>query len=180
MTTAVEFIRDQHDEIRRLFGEVEGSEEGARKEPAECLIRLLAVHETAEELVIYPALETIGEEGRRVADERRAEEDVAKREVSDLEKLGPESPDFEMQFGKVKALVLTHAEREEATVLPLLEAHKDDEELQRLAAALDVAIAMAPTHPHPHSPESALGNLVTGPFVAVADRVRDALKSVVS
>jgi hypothetical protein len=35
---------------------------------------------------------------------------------------------------------------------------------------------MAPTRAHGHSPESATGNVVLGPFVAVADRTRDAIR----
>ncbi|MBV8981501.1 MAG: hypothetical protein JO086_11425 [Acidimicrobiia bacterium] len=41
---------------------------------------------------------------------------------------------------------------------------------------LQMAEKMAPTHPHPHGPEGALGNLVIRPFVVMVDKVRDALK----
>jgi hypothetical protein len=35
---------------------------------------------------------------------------------------------------------------------------------------------MAPTHAHPHGPNSAIGNMVVGPFAAMVDKVRDKLK----
>jgi hypothetical protein len=35
---------------------------------------------------------------------------------------------------------------------------------------------MAPTHAHKMAPTSATGNVVLGPFVAMVDRVRDAIK----
>jgi hypothetical protein len=41
-----------------------------------------------------------------------------------------------------------------------------------------VAEALAPTHPHPRGPDSALGNIAVGPMVAVGDRTRDALRNV--
>ncbi|MCA1672167.1 MAG: hypothetical protein LC799_08180 [Actinobacteria bacterium] len=41
---------------------------------------------------------------------------------------------------------------------------------------LESAEARAPRHPHPHGPESALGNILVGPFVAVVDRVHDTLR----
>ena len=42
-----------------------------------------------------------------------------------------------------------------------------------MGEAILIAETVAPTHPHPHGPQTALGNLVFGPFVAIADRVRD-------
>jgi hypothetical protein len=45
-----------------------------------------------------------------------------------------------------------------------------------MTSELEVAEAMAPTHPHKMAPESAAGNLLVGPFVAMVDRVRDALR----
>src|SRR2546421_149069 len=41
------------------------------------------------------------------------------------------------------------------------------------AEAILIAERVAPTHPHPHGPETALGNLMVGPFVAMVDKVRD-------
>jgi hypothetical protein len=35
----------------------------------------------------------------------------------------------------------------------------------------------APTHPHPHAPDTPPGNLIVGSMTAVTDRVRDALRS---
>ena len=35
----------------------------------------------------------------------------------------------------------------------------------------------APTHAHSMSPESATGNIAVGPFVAIADRARDAIRN---
>lgn len=175
-TDGTDFIRQQHQEIRSLFASLEEATGDARREPYECLVRLLAVHETAEELVVYPALESIGEEGKRIADARRAEESEGKRALSDLEKVALESDDFAAQLATVKALVLPHAEQEEATVLPLLEQNKDQATLDRMTAAIKAAEAIAPTHPHPHGPESAVGNLAIGPFVGMVDRARDLLR----
>lgn len=177
MTTgAADFIRQQHQEIRSLFSSLESATGEARREPYECLVRLLAVHETAEEIVIYPALQATGDEGKRIADERRAEEDTAKQALADLEKAPLETADFATHLATVKSLVLPHAEQEEATVLPLLERSQDRASLERMTGALRAAEAIAPTHPHPHGPNSAIGNLAVGPFVGMVDRARDLLR----
>ena len=171
----VDLLLAQHRDVRQLFTQVQVGGASAA-EAFECLVRLLAVHETAEEEVVHPALRSIGPEGERVAEARKAEEDDAKKALSDLEKLGVEGDGFASQFQRFRAEVLAHAEAEEHEVFPLLRRSLDADELDKLRTAVEKAERMAPTHPHPHAPESAVGNLVVGPFVAIADRVRDAIR----
>jgi hypothetical protein len=169
---AVAFLERQHEEIRSLFREVEASSPGGRAEPFQCLVRLLAVHETAEEEVIHPAVRGI-DGGNSIVEERLAEESAAKEMLADLEKLGVDDPGFMMALDELRIAVETHATREETDEFPLVEAGGDDAALAAMARQLRLAEAVAPTHPHPHGPESAIGNMVVGPFVAIADRVRD-------
>jgi hypothetical protein len=70
-----------------------------------------------------------------------------------------------------------HASVEEQTVFPALRQHVAAEEIERMSGLLVAAEAVAPTHAHRMTPESALGNLLVGPFVSIVDRVRDALRS---
>jgi hypothetical protein len=51
-----EFIREQHQEITRLFSAVEAGQGDGRQDAFECLVRLLAVDETAEEEVVRPSV----------------------------------------------------------------------------------------------------------------------------
>ena len=172
---ATTFIRQQHDQIRELFDGVEAASADARAEAFEPLVRLLAVHETAEEMVIYPAAAK-GEAGREIVEQRKAEEDAAKKMLTDLEKRDPASREFGELFATLRAAVLDHAEAEELEVFPLLTEVTDNEDLKHMTSLLEAAEAMAPTHPHKLAPESAAGNLVVGPFVAMVDRVRDAIR----
>ena len=172
---AVTFLTDQHQQVRRLFEAVAGSSASDRRDAFEPLVRMLAVHETAEELVIYPAIRNAGDEGNRIADARLHEEDQAKT-LADLEKLDPSSSDFESLFTDFRAAVEAHAENEEREVFPLLEKISDDQTLDRMTSALKVAEGIAPTHPHKTAPESAIGNALVGPFVGMVDRVRDAIR----
>ena len=68
-----------------------------------------------------------------------------------------------------------HAEAEEAEVLPLLDEHRAAHELRLMDLAFVTAEWIAPTHAHRFAPESATGNLLLGPAVALVDRVRDML-----
>lgn len=170
---AVDLLVTQHEEVRGLFSELQGAT--GRADAFECLVRLLAVHETAEEEIVYPALKRTGPEGEQIADARRSEEDEAKQMLSDLEKIGVDGEGFDTQLETLRAAVLDHA-ASEREVFPRLRQSLGAETLEKMRSALETAEAMAPTHPHPHGPESAIGNMTVGPFVAIADKVRDALR----
>lgn len=171
----VDLLIAQHHEVKQLFAEL-GQQSAGREETFQRLVRLLAVHETAEEEVVYPALRSTGSYGERVAEARKSEEAEAKQALSDLEKLGVDGEGFDDQLHAFRIAVLDHASREESEVFPHLRKSLDAEKLRAMRSALELAEKTAPTHPHPHGPESAIGNLVVGPFVAIADRVRDALR----
>lgn len=174
---AVDFLRRQHTDIRNLFDALD-KPVGDRAETFQCLVRLLAVHETAEEMVVHPAVRSEVPEGDALTDARLAEEDAAKKMLSDLESMDFGTPEFEAQLAFFKKAVLDHADHEERKVFPRLREHLDANTLETLRTALIAAEAIAPTHPHPHGPEGAIGNLIVGPFVAVADRVRDAITAI--
>lgn len=179
MTTtgdAVDLLLAQHREVRRLFGQIEGAGGEQRKEMFECLVRLLAVHETAEEEVIYPLVRSAVPDGEALVKARTEEESKAKDELSQLEKIGPDSAEFPSRLSGFKSMVESHAGNEEQQVFPALRQHVDAGKLTKARKMLETAESMAPTHPHPHGPESAIGNLLVGPMVAVVDRVRDTLR----
>lgn len=173
----VDLLLEQHQEVRRLFSELEHLSGEAGRDQFEQLVRLLAVHETAEEEVVYPAVRKMVDDGDMLADARTAEEAQAKEALSELEKLGVDHPDFASQLRSLQQSVLTHAENEEREVFPELRQSHSREQLETMARGVRAAESFAPTHPHPHGPESAVGNIVVGPFVAVADRVRDAIRN---
>ena len=69
-----------------------------------------------------------------------------------------------------------HATNEENEEFARLRETVPAEQLQRMATALRAAEATAPTRPHPATPETATGNLLAGPPLAVFDRIRDAMR----
>ena len=85
-----EVVRCQHRVLRRLFGDVEAARGRRRLEVLEDLVRYLAVHETLEEDLVYPALRAAGPDGARVADARRDEEREATAMLHDLQGVGSE------------------------------------------------------------------------------------------
>ena len=79
-------------------------------------------------------------------------------------------------FSEFQQSVLDHAEAEETQEFPLLRQNTDPDALVKARDRVKRAEAMAPTHPHP-SAKTTTANYVAGPFAAMLDRARDALRS---
>jgi hemerythrin superfamily protein len=174
-TDVIEVIEGQHQQVKHLLSAV-ASGAGASLDESFCeLRRMIAVHETAEEEIIYPALRSTGEAGKRVADARTAEEAEGTKVLAKLEDLSPGSAEFTKVFEEFRRAVLEHAEAEEAEVFPILRDTQKPDVLRKMAQAFEVAEKAAPTHAHPHAGTSAIGNLIAGPALAIMDHVRDAL-----
>jgi hemerythrin superfamily protein len=173
---AIEILTNQHNQIKQLFALVENSEGEQRQEEFDHLRALLAVHETAEEEVLRPVTRSKLTNGKEVAQARIDEENEAKEVLAKLEKLGTGSPEFMPQFQQFKKSVLAHAESEEIYEFPGIRSSMGADELKKMGKRIKEAERMAPTHPHP-SAKSTGANYVMGPFAAMVDRVRDAMKS---
>src|SRR4051794_9247163 len=79
----IRFLLNQHAQIRDLFDEVQASHGEQRQHAFEELRALLAMHETAEEMVLRPVTEKIATSG--VAEARNAEEQEANEVLKKLE-----------------------------------------------------------------------------------------------
>jgi hemerythrin superfamily protein len=177
---AVRFLTDQHNLIKDLFEEVlaASSDEGRDKAFTD-LRQLLAVHETAEEMVVHPRARNELSDGDAVVDARLAEEHEAKEQLSKLEKMDVGSKEFLTELTTFREAVIEHAEREETEEFNKLKRQLDADDLGRMAKALQAAEAIAPTRPHP-GVESAKMNFAVGPFASMLDRARDLIKQAVS
>jgi hemerythrin superfamily protein len=172
----VDLLLGQHDEIKSLFTQLQRVEGPGRRELFEDLVRLLAVHETAEETVVHPVARRALEAGEQVVEQRLEEEDRAKKQLAELYDLGMDHPEFNRRLQAFAAEVIQHATNEENQEFLRLRGTLDADRLRRMAGALKAAEAAAPTRPHPNAPESAVGNVLAGPPIAVFDRARDAVR----
>ncbi|MWA04124.1 hemerythrin domain-containing protein [Actinomadura sp. LD22] len=139
------------------------------------LVRLLAIHETAEEEIIHPVARRLpGGDG--IVDDRLAEEREAKELLSELDGMDTDDPRFLKSIDRLRMDVLSHARAEERYEFDRLKDQFSPTQLKGFAAAVRAAQATAPTHPHP-GVESATKNMLAGPVAAVADRVRDMIRN---
>jgi hemerythrin superfamily protein len=174
----VKFLTDQHNLIKDMFEEVlSASSDEAREKAFTELRALLAVHETAEEMVVHPRARNELNDGDDIVDARLQEEHEAKEQLSTLEKMDVGSKEFLDELRKFRDAVIDHAEHEENQEFNKLHRQLDSDDLGRMAKAVQAAEAIAPTRPHP-GVESAKLNFAVGPFASMLDRARDAIGAV--
>jgi hemerythrin superfamily protein len=171
----IDVIQTDHQEIKTLMEAVDRATTD-RQDSFRRLVTKLATHETAEEEVAHP-LARKSPDGDSIVEARLEEESSGKEALAHLEKIGVDDPSFRTEFEKLRRDVLAHAEHEEQEEHPRLRQTVDADKLRSAGEKFRKAERMAPTHAHAHSPESATGNVLIGTFVAVADRVRDAMRS---
>jgi hypothetical protein len=182
---AIDLLMEQHARIEDLFRAVLTRTGGAKREAFDDLVRLLSMHETAEEEVIHPlARRRIDAEtgeavvGRRLAEERAAKQLLAGLvDMAERKDGGGLDESFDRDLARLRLMVLTHARKEERCEFGRLRHAVGADRLQTLAGAVRAAEALAPTRPHP-SLVSPAANIALGPAMAVADRVRDVLRDV--
>jgi hemerythrin superfamily protein len=169
----VKFLKDQHNLIKDLFEEVFSASDGKAREKAFVELRqLLAVHETAEEMVVHPRVRSEVASGEEIVEARLNEEHKAKEMLSKLESMDIDSKQFLDELAKFRDAVIDHAEHEENEEFNKLARKLDADDRKRMAKAVQAAEAIAPTRPHP-GVESAKANFAVGPFASMLDRARD-------
>ena len=169
----IAFLKAQHNLIEDMFDQVlHASDPHAREKPFVQLRQLLAVHETAEEMVVHPRARREVESFDSIVDARLEEEHDAKQLLSRIEKIDITSDEFIEELTTLRDAVLDHAQHEETYEFPKLGQELDDDESKRLTAAVRAAEAIAPTRPHA-GVESPMLNFAVGPFASMLDRARD-------
>jgi hemerythrin superfamily protein len=164
----------QHEEIRGMFADLEQAADEDRDELFHQLVRMLSVHETAEQELVHPLIRSL-EGGEDVVDARVAEEHRATELLATMTDIGPTAEGFDTLLAQLREDVLAHAEHEESAEFPLLREQADRERLVKLAGAVRAAERIAPTRPHP-GVESPAKNFLLGPPLAIMDRARDAIR----
>jgi hemerythrin superfamily protein len=172
----VDVLLAQHERIKELFGQVMAAGGGQKRELFEDLVRLLAVHEAAEEEFVHPQSRRGGAAGDAVVNALLDEERQAKGDLAEVYQIGTGGEGFDAALERLRVTVLEHAEHEEHEEFPALRAAVPDKRLTRWARLVLDAEKLAPTRPHTHAPSSEGGNMIAGPPMAVFDRIRDAVR----
>ena len=173
----VRLLEEDHRLVARRLEQLADAGPSTRGELFWKLTNDLVRHEVAEELVVYPALRDVPG-GDQVADARIAEQSAAEEQLAAMEKMDAESPEFVAALGTLRSAVLDHARAEEDSAFVLLVGALAPADRVELGLRYVKAKDAAPTHPHPHAPDTPPGNVVLGPITALIDRIRDAAATV--
>ena len=171
----VDLLLGQHRVIRELCDEISSTAVADREEPFRKLLRLLAVHEAVEEELVHPYVRRRVDGAKAAVAERVDEERAVNRMLVALDSLGPTNPGFEELFTRFRRALLAHADKEESSEFAGLRTATRPAERTAMAAAVRVASALAPTHPHPGN-EATSRALLVGTPMAMMDRARDLLR----
>lgn len=168
-------LKQDHEAAEALLARFDPTEPTNRDEYFCELVQTLVGHEVAEELVVYPVVRDAGTEGEAVADARLSEQAEAERFLAEMERLDTPTAEFVAKMRQLRDDVVAHASSEETTAFPILKTATTEEQRQELGDRYLKARAKAPTHPHPHAPNTPPGNKLLGPIAALFDRARDAV-----
>jgi hemerythrin-like domain-containing protein len=178
---AITMLRDDHATARDLFKRFEAAGKGALKTKRKIVDRIieeLAVHAAVEEQVFYPAVRTAIEEAEDEVLESLEEHHIVKWTLSELDGMDPADERFDPKVTVLIENVRHHMKEEEGEMFPRVRKALGATELTELGGRMLEAKKAAPRRPHPRSPDTPPGNLVTGPIAAVLDAGRDALSRV--
>lgn len=163
----------QHARVRELFADVKSTRGEQRKAKFDELRGLLAVHETAEEMILRPVAKKTA--GAEESEARNHEEQEANQVLSELEKLDVDGERFDSLLGEFEGSVADHANSEEREEFPAIRRECSEDQLTSMGKRLLAAEKAAPTHPHPGAAGSPAAQWTAGPFASMVDRVKDAI-----
>lgn len=182
VTDALELLRRDHDETRRLLSALEADQAGAGHDLAKrraALVERLVIeesgHEAIEEQYFWPLVRRRVQDGMRLADQAVNQEQEAKHVLGLLEKHGAEHPEFETLIQQFVTIGRAHIEFEETRVWPGMRLALSEQELGELGAQLEQGKRLAPTRPHPHVRPTPEVLRVAAPIEGATDRIRDVL-----
>ncbi|WP_306187334.1 MULTISPECIES: hemerythrin domain-containing protein [unclassified Streptomyces] len=139
------------------------------------LMRLLAVHEAAEEAHVHPVARRALRHGREVAARRRAEEKAAKELLIRLWHTGPDGAGYLRRLNEVRRAVSQHAAREEREEFKALRKAVSPSRLRMLGTEVKLTQVYAPTRPHRWVNNEAT-NKLAAPILGPVDRALDAIR----
>ncbi|MFG3203793.1 hemerythrin domain-containing protein [Streptomyces sp. NPDC048192] len=169
----VDVLTRQHRQIKRGF--LQAALPGPwRRRNFDRLMRLLAVHEAAEEAHVHPVARKALQHGRELAARRREEEKQAKELLIALWRTGPDGAGYLRRLNDVRRAVTQHAAREEREEFQALRKAVSLPRLRMLGAEVKLTQAYAPTRPHRLINNEA-ANKLAAPILGPVDRMLDAV-----
>jgi hemerythrin superfamily protein len=174
---AISLLTDDHRTVEQLFKRFEKTSDRAtveRRRIVDEIIRELSIHAEIEETIFYPAVRESVPPSEEMVLESLEEHHVVKWVLSELDGMPADAERFEAKVTVLIENVRHHVEEEESELFPKVRRALSRTALDEMGEAMARAKTVAPTRPHPRSPDTPPGNIVTGVVAAALDRARDA------
>jgi hemerythrin superfamily protein len=178
---AITLLKADHKDVEQLFKRFEKAGDHAYTEKraiVDRIIEALSKHAAVEEQLFYPVVRATVPDTDAIALESLEEHHVVKWVLSELEQIDPQHERFDAKVTVLIENVRHHVEEEEQEFFPKVRDELGRNALSDLGDAMVQAKKLAPTHPHPRSPDTPPGNLATGPLAGMVDRVGDTISGV--
>jgi hemerythrin superfamily protein len=175
-TDALSLLRTDHREVEDLFERYLGMVNGSPKMKRDLvrqMTRELSVHSAIEEQFFYPYIRDNVQGGKQLVGEALHEHHEAKEILAELERMEPKDAGFDERVRKLIRDMRHHVNEEESQLFPKVRAAATHDQIMEMGRLLADAKKAAPTHPHPHAPDTPPANLVAGPAAGAMDRARD-------
>jgi hemerythrin superfamily protein len=174
----IDILEQDHREVEEMFSELESLRGAAtdeamsrRKDLAEQVTIELVRHSVAEEVIVYPRVES--KVSAEEVEHARKEHKEAEQTMARLEKLDADDPGFDDELATLMKEIRHHIEDEEQQMFAHMRQVLDPDELRTLGTAVEAFKKVAPTRPHPNVPNTPLMRLAAGPGASLIDRLRD-------
>jgi len=173
----IEVLVANHREVEETFNELElhDADTERRRQLVNVAVAELVRHAVVEEEYLYPTVRRVLPNGDKLADGHIAEHDEAERTMKELEGVEPTDPALEHLLAGLIQTMRSHLREEENDLFPQLRSACDEQELRELGQKAELARKLAPTRPHPSTPDSPMMKKMLAPGVGLVDRIRDAL-----
>lgn len=178
---AITLLKDDHRSLERLFKRFEQAGDRAfveKRALVDRIIEELSRHAAIEEQLFYPVARATVPDTDDITLESLEEHHIVKWVLSELERMDPTDERFDAKVTVLIENVRHHVEEEETEFFPKVRDELGRNALGDLGDTMAKFKEVAPTHPHPTSPDTPPGNLVTGAAAGVVDHVTDTISGV--
>ncbi len=175
-TDVVDELTADHREVSALLDQIlTSTDPEARRDMADTAITELVRHSVAEEMYVYPVIQDVFPDGKTVVEHDTEEHKELERTMKELEGVKADDPRFTELVTELRRQLQHHVTDEENNQFPELRARIPREKLVQMREQVETAKKVAPTRPHPGSPNNQVFHKLVGPGVGLMDRVRDKL-----
>lgn len=170
-------MKQDHDELRSIYQQIlDAKDDSVADKWANKFTWALARYGVAEELVIYPVLESNMDHGDVIADKDRNETQQLKNLLSQFENMKASDQRFYPMLESIMDNVNKHIDEEEDEDLPSLEAVIEPNDSETLAKRFEQTKILMPTRAHPNAPQQPLFESVVALMEAPIDRISDMMR----